>query len=85
MSDEDLTTAINRAKREFELYRNERDNRSATQKFVEDVITGIGRDVLKTAGRGAIQYAGRQFVAKTLENEELADAMFGGKKKKKDK
>lgn len=87
MSDEDLNKAINRAKREYELYKNERDNRSATQKFVEDVITGIGKDVIKMAGRGAIQYAGRQFVSKSLENPELANAMFGGggggKKKKK--
>ena len=87
MSKEDLKEAIERSRMELDLYNNERNNRSASQKFVEDVITSVGKDVLKMAGRGAIQYAGRQFVTKSLDNPDLANAMFGGGggKKKKNK
>ena len=84
MTDDELMSAINRTKREVDLYKAERDNRSQGQRFVEDVITGIGKDVLKTAGRGALLYAGKQFATKVLNDPDLGDFIArGGPKKDK--
>jgi hypothetical protein len=86
MSNEDLDAAITRARKEVELYRAERDNRSQGQRFVEDVITSIGKDVLRTAGKGALLWAGKNFASKVLQNEELGDFIArGGPKKEKNK
>lgn len=85
MTDEDLDKALTRARKENDLYNAERNNRSQTQKFIEDVLQSVGKTILIDAGKGAIKYTGRQFVLKALENEDLADAMFGGGGKKKKK
>lgn len=85
MSNEDLDAAITRARKEVELYRAERDNRSQGQRFVEDVLTSIGKDVLKTAGRGALLWAGKNYATKVLKNEELGDFIARGGAPKKDK
>lgn len=86
MSNEDLDAAIIRARKEVDLYRAERDNRSQGQRFVEDVITSIGKDVLRTAGKGALLWAGKNFATKVLQNEELGDFIArGGPKKEKNK
>ncbi len=86
MSNEDLDAAITRARKEVELYRAERDNRSQGQRFVEDVITSVGKDVLRTAGKGALLWAGKNFAIKVLQNEELGDFIArGGPKKEKNK
>lgn len=87
---EDLDKAITRARKELDLYNAERNNRSAAQKFVEDVLTSVGKTVIISAVTGGLNYAGKQFVEKSLENPELATAMFGnnnggGKKNKKNK
>lgn len=88
MTDEELLSAIKRAKNEVELYRAERDNRSQGQRFVEDVLTSVGKSVIIGAATGGLKYAGKQFVEKGLGEPDLANAMFGGgggggKKKKK--
>lgn len=86
MSNEDLDAAIIRARKEVELYRAERDNRSQGQRFVEDVLTSIGKDVLRTAGKGALLWAGKNYATKVLKNEELGDFIArGGPKKEKNK
>ena len=89
MSDQELVEAINRARKEVDLYRAERDNRSQGQRFVEDVLNSVGKAVVIGAATGGLKYAGKQFVSKALENPDLANAMFGGgggggKKGKKD-
>ena len=73
MSDEDLDKAITRARKESELQRLERDNRSTGQKFVEDVLTSTGKKVLITAGTGALLWAGKQFATKVLDEPELGE------------
>lgn len=78
MSIKDLDYALNRARKELDLYNAERNNRSAGQKFVEEVLTSVGKSVLIGAATGGLKYAGKQFVTKNLENPELANAMFGG-------
>ena len=86
MSNEDLDAAITRARKEVELYRAERDNRSQGQRFVEDVITSVGKDVLRTAGKGALLWAGKNFATKVLNNGELGEFIArGGPKKDKNK
>ena len=84
MSDEDLQKSIDRVRKESELLRLERDNRSQGQKFVEDVLTSVGRDVIRKAGTGALLYAGKQFAIKILGDEELGEFISrGGPKKEK--
>ena len=86
MSNEDLDVAITRARKEVELYRAERDNRSQGQRFVEDVITSIGKDVLRTAGKGALLWAGKKFASEVLNDNELGEFIArGGPKKEKNK
>ena len=84
MSDEELSSAINRARNEATLYREERNNRSEGQKFVEDVLTRIGKDVLTNMGKGALLWAGKEFATKVLDKPELGEFMSrGGPEKKK--
>lgn len=89
MTDEELLNATIRAKREVDLYRAERDNRSQGQRFVEDVLNSVGKAVIIGAATGGLKYAGKKFVESTLGDQELANAMFGGggggKKKNKHK
>ena len=88
MTDQELADAIVRVKKEVDLYRAERDNRSQGQRFVEDVLNSVGKAVIIGAATGGLKYAGKQFVSKALENPDLANAMFGGgggKKKNKHK
>ena len=89
MTDEELLNAITRAKREVDLYRAERDNRSQGQRFVEDVLNSVGKAVIIGAATGGLKYAGRKFVESALGDQELSNAMFGGggggKKKNKHK
>jgi len=85
MTDEELVAAIKRAKNEVELYRAERDNRSQGQRFVEDVLTSVGKNVIIGAATGGLKYAGKKFVEGALGEADLANAMFGGGGKKKDK
>lgn len=89
MTDEELLNAITRAKREVDLYRAERDNRSQGQRFVEDVLNSVGKAVIIGAATGGLKYAGKKFVESALGDQELANAMFGGggggKKKNKHK
>lgn len=89
MTDEELVAAIKRAKNEVDLYRAERDNRSQGQRFVEDVLTSVGKSVIIGAATGGLKYAGKKFVESALGDQELANAMFGnnggGKKKNKHK
>ena len=90
MTDEELLNATIRAKREVDLYRAERDNRSQGQRFVEDVLTSVGKSVIIGAATGGLKYAGKKFVESALGDQELANAMFGnngggGKKKNKHK
>lgn len=90
MSNEDLDAAITRARKEVDLYRAERDNRSQGQKFVEDVLTSVGKSLIIGAATGGLKYAAKKFVESALGDQELANAMFGnngggGKKKNKHK
>lgn len=86
MSDEELQKSIDRVRKEVELYRAERDNRSQGQRFVEDVLTSIGKDVLRTAGKGALLWAGKKFASEVLNDDELGDFIArGGPKKEKNK
>ena len=90
MTDEELLNATIRAKREVDLYRAERDNRSQGQRFVEDVLNSVGKAVIIGAATGGLKYAGKKFVESALGDQELANAMFGnngggGKKKNKHK
>lgn len=89
MTDEELLNATIRAKREVDLYRAERDNRSQGQRFVEDVLKSVGKVVIIGAATGGLKYAGKKFVESALGDQELANAMFGGggggKKKNKHK
>ena len=85
MSDEDLETAINRARKEGELQRLERDNRSQGQKFTEDVLTSIGKTVLTKAATGALLWAGKKFASEVLNDEELGTFIANGGPEKKKK
>ena len=89
MTDDELMAAINRARKEVDLYRAERDNRSQGQRFVEEVLTSVGKAVIIGAATGGIKYAGKKFVESALGDQDLANAMFGGggggKKKNKHK
>ncbi len=90
MTDEELLNATIRAKREVDLYKAERDNRSQGQIFVEDVLRSVGKSVIIGAATGGLKYAGKKFVESALGDQELANAMFsnnggGGKKKNKHK
>ena len=85
MSKEDLKEAIERSRMELDLYNNERNNRSQSQKFIENVMTSIGKTVLIGAGSGAVKYVGKRFVMNALNDEDLANAMFPGVNIKKNK
>ena len=84
MSDEDLDKALQRARKENELYNYERNNRSVGQKFVEDVLTQSGKKVLTTVLPGAALYGVKYFITNEFDKHEFADFVTrGGKKKDK--
>ena len=84
LSDEELQSAIERAKQESELLRQQNANKDRGQKFVEDVMFDIGKKVITTAATGALLYAGKSFVTGEFDKNELGEAIFrGGAKKDK--
>lgn len=82
MSDEELEARIARARKEGELRRLEADNRptSKGKKFVQDVLTDIGKNALRTAGTGAALYLlGQTFVADEFNNKDFGRAISTGR------
>ena len=78
MSDEELEAAIERAKKEVELVRLQKETKSKGEKFIEDVLYDVGKNALTTTATGALIYMGGSWVSGQFDAAELGNAMLRG-------
>ena len=79
VSDKELDDRINRLKKEKQL----KELTAPGKTFVSQVMSDAGKRVLTTAIAGAALYAGKAFITKKFNVDELGSAVFNGGAKKK--
>lgn len=78
MSDEELESAISRARKEAELVRLQNETKSRGEKFIGDLMYDVGKRTISTALSGALIYKVASLAAGEFDSAALGNAILTG-------